>query len=327
MHSARNKATNAITHFISTSSMILALVLLGFMPIMNAQADIARVFVFGDSLSDAGNHYIENGETTKEPYPPIPSYPYAMGGHHFSNGKTWAENFAQALNDSKGAKASSAAPGENGNYAYGGARARTTGNESSPLESSNGQVGTFLADFGTAPSDALYVIQFGGNDLRDALSTLIFTQDIQAATAILNDAVASIAQTIVTLYSAGASQFLIANAPALEHAPVISGTAASLPASLLTGAFNAGLESALQTLEGANLPISLKRVDFAGFTNEVVTTPEAFGLTTVDHACLNVLLGGDMKCDNPEQYLFWDGIHPTKAGHDALAERALESIN
>ena len=29
---------------------------------------------------------------------------------------------------------------------------------------------------------------------------------------------------------------------------------------------------------------------------------------------------GNAKCNNPNDYLFWDGIHPTSAGHAILAE-------
>jgi phospholipase/lecithinase/hemolysin len=27
-------------------------------------------------------------------------------------------------------------------------------------------------------------------------------------------------------------------------------------------------------------------------------------------------------CRTPEDFLFWDGIHPTKAGHDIIAQEA-----
>ena len=69
-----------------------------------AQSDHDRVFIFGDSLSDSGNIYALTGETSKAPYLVVPSFPYAQGGHHFSNGRTWAERLAESLQTIKGVK-------------------------------------------------------------------------------------------------------------------------------------------------------------------------------------------------------------------------------
>jgi phospholipase/lecithinase/hemolysin len=32
-------------------------------------------------------------------------------------------------------------------------------------------------------------------------------------------------------------------------------------------------------------------------------------------------------CAHPEDFLFWDGIHPTRAGHRILAERAAAALD
>ena len=63
-----------------------------------ARADESRGFVFfGDSLTDPGNHYIAFGQVSRPPYQPVAIYPYASGGHHFSNGPTWAEDLTDEL--------------------------------------------------------------------------------------------------------------------------------------------------------------------------------------------------------------------------------------
>ena len=64
----------------------LCLLLLSGLPAA-AWADESTGFVFfGDSLTDPGNHYVAFGEVTVPPYQPVPIFPYALGGHHFSNG-------------------------------------------------------------------------------------------------------------------------------------------------------------------------------------------------------------------------------------------------
>ena len=97
-------------------------------------------------------------------------------------------------------------------------------------------------------------------------------------------------------------------------------------ASLLSSRFNTGLELMLKSVE-ANLDIEIVRLDVFGILNEVVAAPAAVGLTKVTEPCirLNVTIGA--ICRQPGQYLFWDGIHPTAAGHRIIAERANAALD
>src|SRR5256886_9561466 len=80
--------------------VLLALLSLPLVPPAFA-SDFAQIIFFGDSLSDPGNHFIAFGTTAHQPFVPIPDDSYAIGGHHFSNGATWAEQLAQALHRSE----------------------------------------------------------------------------------------------------------------------------------------------------------------------------------------------------------------------------------
>jgi phospholipase/lecithinase/hemolysin len=302
--------------------VVCAFLFPGFTGVAMAQPSGDRVFVFGDSLSDPGNIYALTGETAKAPYLPIPSAPYAIGGHHFSNGKTWAEKVAQGLNDHNGGKPAREKPGLYGNYAHGGARARTVNGATVP--SSVGQVDLFLGDLGNAPGNALYVLQFGGNDLRDAL--VAGMSDPAAVEPIMTAAIQELAFAVQKLYLAGARKFLVANAPNIEHAPVVRFSGAGPIAGYLTGVFNGNLEGTLQMLEIGLPGISIQRLDFAGFVNDVVATPSEFGIANAIAPCLTFLVETDAKCSDPDAHFFWDGLHPTGVGHKALAERALAVI-
>jgi len=82
-------------------------------------------------------------------------------------------------------------------------------------------VQAFLADSsGAAPSDALYVIEMGGNDIRDAI-VAYQTGGLPAAQGVLQQAIASIAGNIQLLYQADARDFLVWLPPDLGLTPAI----------------------------------------------------------------------------------------------------------
>jgi phospholipase/lecithinase/hemolysin len=178
--------------------------------------DIERIFFFGDSLSDSGNAYLESGKlTTQPPYTIdeiVPTYPYDIRGFQFSNGKTWARIFAKALETRDSGKASLKEPRRYTNYAYGGARARQFGDRPSAVE----QLAQYANDFpGSADEEDLYVIQFGGNDLRDVFAGEGTPEEIISA------ALQTKAFVIMQLYTKGARNFLVANVPDISFSPAV----------------------------------------------------------------------------------------------------------
>ena len=91
-------------------------------------------------------------------------------------------------------------------------------------------------------------------------------------------------------------------------------------ATMLTQAFNGGLDFAVAQLSA--LPgIGIVRLDAFGLLDNVVADPAVFGLTTVTTACLSPSTP-PFSCRRPDEFLFWDGIHPTAAGHAIVAQEA-----
>src|SRR6266446_3835296 len=86
--------------------------------------ELSRIVVFGDSLTDPGNAFVLTHQVFVPPYQLIPDFPYARGGHHFSNGKTWVEQLARGLDMADSTCPALAARGRCSNYAVGGALAR-----------------------------------------------------------------------------------------------------------------------------------------------------------------------------------------------------------
>lgn len=286
-----------------------------------AKGGFDKIYIFGDSLADPGNIYALTGQAAKAPYELIPDEPYAIGGHQFSNGKTWAQRFAQNMRLNKSGKAALDAPGKNGNYAFGGSRLRPL--DTARVPSGGDQVNLYLADHnGKANDDALYVIQFGGNDARDALEVL-GGGDFSAAKAIIASAVEAEIDMIKQLYDSGARHFLVVNVPNIGLTPAVklAGPDAVFFSSILVASFNEGLATALSYLR-MYPGLEIRSLDLFSILNSVVDSPADFGIGNAESACLMFYVKSGAKCSNPENYVFWDGIHPTAVIHKLIGDSA-----
>lgn len=303
------------------------------------RATYSGIVVFGTSLSDSGNAFALRGGTATPPdysLNPllIPNAPYARGGHHFSNGATWIEQFARSLGLAGSVRPAYASSSPNAtNYAVGAARAYDDPADVGNVNLAD-QVNQFLADAGgVAPSEALYVIEMGSNDVRDALSAYIQAvqsgmspqQAQQTAGAILARALQSIEAAIRTLYAAGAREFLVWTVPDVGLTPAIQslGPGVVQLATALTTSFNALLQQRLLALQSdpALTGISIQVLDAFALLHQISADPAQFGLTNTTDACITPN-EPPFFCQTPDEYLFWDGIHPTRATHALTAREA-----
>jgi len=315
---------NIIFSIIATLAMVASPVFAG--------SSYSEIFVFGDSLSDPGNVFVVTGEHSVRPFSAdnIPDAPYARGGHHFSNGKTWIEQLSADLK-LKGGTGPALRTSAFTNYAFGAARARMTG-----VMDLSSQVGLLLSDMqGNIPDDALYSVYVGGNDVRDATETFfdVFfnTGDPVAAQlaaeAVVGEAVQSIADNIMLLTSLGATHFLVPNVPDIGVTPAIQslGPQAIAVATGLSSGFNAALEATLFNLENG-LGVQITRLNVFKLISDAVADPNIAGLVNVTEPCITPLVRKGAFCNKPDDYLFWDGIHPTRAAHAYLAGAGLEAL-
>ncbi|MEM7467973.1 MAG: SGNH/GDSL hydrolase family protein [Pseudomonadota bacterium] len=300
---------------------------------LNANAAFSDVFVVGDSLSDNGNAKIAlETALMSSPFPfptnaappwdLIPSQPYSQADT-FSDGPVWVDQLAQNLT---GRPTTPSFLGGT-NYAFGGAR---TGNRANAFEPLGGldQLGLISLAHDALPDDALYVVWLGGNDLRDAARAA----DAGTASTIISDAINNIGTIIGGLASIGATDFLVPNTTDLGLTPEadLATTFGLAPyvqdASAISNQFNSALAATIASLE-STLPINITLLDTFAAVNAIVADPTGFGFTDVDNPCLEIGAGG--VCANPDQYLFWDGIHPTaeiQARTAALATAAVVPV-
>ena len=303
-------------HIRSFTSLAITLLLALFA--MPSQAGpFSHMVVFGDSLSDPGNAYVLTGELSHKPYGLIPDAAYAQGGLHFSNGSTWAEVLGTRLGVGHSVGPAMRAPATFTNYAVGGARARPVG----AMDLST-QVGLFLSHNGNiAPADALYVIFIGGNDVRDAIEPFVNPDYVgPPPDEILGTAIQSLAGNIQDLLDAGAHNILVMNAPNLGVVPAVAlqGPGAQFLGQMLSSNYNLFLENTLAALQ-ADPRLALLQFDVFTFLSQAVAAPAALGLVEASMPCITPGVIAGAVCTNPGDYLFWDGIHPTKAGHQLIA--------
>ena len=251
---------------------------------------INELYVFGDSLSDVGTVFRATGGM----YPPNPTY---FQGR-YSNGRVWVEYLSDRLHLSSR---------QTNNFAYGGA---TTGSEGNSLVPSLLiQVQSFTQAHQQINPNGLYVLWAGAND---------YLQGVGSATI----PVENVKKAIASLAGVGVKKILVANLPDLGKLPATRTSANSINLSALTQAHNQGLRRSLKLLSQQHSDLQIVTLDAFTLYRKAIATPATFGFTNVISPCLS----GSRACGNPDQFLFWDGIHPTTAAHRIIGDAAFSAV-
>ncbi|MCK6394319.1 SGNH/GDSL hydrolase family protein [Zoogloea sp.] len=280
-----------------------------------ASAAYSQLYVFGDSLSDVGNNAIAlplvlgpgvtpDTAISSNSFTPL----YAYSSDRYSNGPVWAEVFSQQLGT--GTLLPSLAGGTG--FAHGGAN--TGGVDDVPTL--RDQVNSFIARPGGAPSDALYVIAGGGNNVRDIALQVLGGADIATTIAAgaadyVNDVVTMLGQ----LQAEGARKFVVWNTPNLGLTPLglsLGPTGSGLLTNI-SSALGGALFNSLAGLDGVTL------FDVYGLLTNVAANPADYGLVNVSDACI-------AGACNVDTQLFWDGLHPTTAAHQIIANAVFSTV-
>ncbi|MFM7395112.1 MAG: SGNH/GDSL hydrolase family protein [Synechococcus sp.] len=300
-----------------------------------------KLFVFGDSLSDAGNSKaLSSGASGGTLILPPPSLGYVGG--RFSNGEVAAEYLWQLFNPGDTSFRASLAGGTN--FAIGGA---TSGQENylqawpqtpAALKPTYADLGNaWQLDEFTKPSlpsfdaeTSLFLVWYYPNDPFWNLATgaSVGGFDGSAPPTGLNEtAVYNIKGTIEKLASYGARNFLVPNTPDLGLIPEFNtnpGQSAFFTG--LSNDFNSKLDLALN-----GLALSRPELDIIAFQTddlfaEVRATPSAFGFTDVANRCQTTAGCGNGSATAQAAFLFWDGSHPTTAGHRFIGQRFYQAV-
>jgi phospholipase/lecithinase/hemolysin len=201
------------------------------------------------------------------------------------------------------------------NYAYGGAR---TDSSAFPPGMRN-QLLAYTGAGGTFRSTDLVSILGGANNIFQALPAAGASSNPTGAIApVVSAAAADMTFLVNSIAAAGAGTILVGNIPSLGNAPQFRGTVAAPLAEFAGTSFNSALLAGMMTTAAARPGTNIILFDIFKVGAALTANPGAFGLTNVTDACFN----GVTVCATPGTYLFWDGVHPTAAGHQLIARLA-----
>ena len=298
--------------------------------LVNAQAPVfTQVIVFGDSLSDDGNIAHRARDLVGFSYP---SSNFNYSDYRFTDDTntspaanlyvgTWHEQLEKTFLGLAVAKNSLDGGTD---YAFGGATTkdgtqdRTIINNPFPfgggdftitIDNMGKQINDYLASH-AADANALYILWGGGNDLFD---------DHSAQSVI--DTANRVGGLIVRLANAGARNFLVPNVPPLGAVPNSFGDptrvlALDYASAIYRDHLNSVIASTKSGLHGSGITIQVYPFDVWLDVIRVLGQPAHYNfVNTIDSA-------QGASGVNPDQYLFWDDIHPTTGGHFELANEA-----
>jgi len=285
--------------------------------VQTSNAAITNMVSFGDSLSDSGNVHAMLGNFVA---------PYAGLN---SNGPVWTGHLSEALG--LGTHTGSLTGGTA--WGYAGARAEeasflvapdvlAAGHPGIPNVPVQTQVNAYLAaNNGVADPNTLYTVWAGANDALYAAATPGGTVAIPLAA----NSVANIADQLM---DSGATSVLVMNLPNIGLTPRQNGDpAAAAGGNFISVQFNSALTAAIDAIaDGRNIVIH----DAYTWTGALVASGPSDGLNVTDQCFVapdaDTGSAGSL-CSDPENYMWWDEIHPTTAGHALLAADVLNTVN
>ncbi|MFL6528713.1 MAG: SGNH/GDSL hydrolase family protein [Chthoniobacterales bacterium] len=320
----------SIRNLIAAAAIVVASLTFSSRPVLAQQTPPAfsQIILFGDSLSDTGNvnHRIEDITGGQIGYP--------SGSYNYSNGRftnstdtdpparkyvgVWHEQMARLFLNLPAATNS-----EDGglNYAFGGATlengTQTRSIEGSPVTVTIDNIGKQIDDFlanHTFDPNALYILWGGGNDLRTDESATNVTATANR-----------VSVHITRLAQAGAKYILVPNVPAIGTIPQYIGNdehAQALDVASLSyrDQLKAVIDTTVANLAAQKINVTVYQFDEWRSNLQIYADPATYGF-------INVTNSAQGRSDfNPDQFVFWDDVHPTTAGHYYIAKAAYAAI-
>ena len=233
-------------------------------------------------------------------------------------------------------------PGASGgtDFAIGGSVTGPTGfntSGSAALTDLQSQIANFQHEVPTPTPNALYTVWSGSNDVLNLLGSSTFaSQSTTTSQMEVSQSAQNEVNAVISLVNIGAKTVLVGDVPNLGLIPEITaeGSAAEQTASAYAQFFNIMLQSDLQAAANETAGATVSVFDVYGLltnTTPGTVVPGANGGTITNTT--SPAYTGSFTSDNgtlaanADNYLYFDQLHPTQTGHQAIANLALADLS
>jgi phospholipase/lecithinase/hemolysin len=304
---------------------------------------IEKMITFGDSLSDVKNLSSLTGGYPQAPY-------YDPG--RFSNGLVWNEylqnrmglkiptlSYYQYITSSPTSKSQPIDISNVGwNFAVGGSK--TDGHLSGQIDPRVGLLGQIdsykglmAASGATVDSDTLYTVWSGNNDYLGLTPEEL--KDPALALQKIQKTVSNVLNSVRSLAEMGAANITIANLSNLGDTPLAGRLGEGVVNGLngVTAIHNALLAKGIKSLKSEYSETNFIELDINSLVADILENPEDHGLISEakTKSCTNIddvpnLPMNFEKCENPDDYVYWDNQHPVTKIHKLAANYAFKEV-
>ncbi|CAL1354194.1 unnamed protein product [Linum trigynum] len=179
-------------------------------------------------------------------------------------------------------------------------------------------------------SESVYTFVIGSNDI------FFYYKNLEKQTATPSQFVHQMALTLndqlKRLYEDGARRFVVAGVPSLGCTPKLrvlsSNSDCSEAHNAMASMYNQQLKSVLSDLKAVGLNATYEYLDTFAVLQRFVQNPASYGFVEVNAACCGL---GDLRaklpclpfamyCDNRNDHVFWDFVHPTEAAAEIIVD-------
>jgi phospholipase/lecithinase/hemolysin len=273
-----------------------------------------RLAVFGDSLSDNGNTFAVSG---------FPGIPYFDG--RYSNGPNWVDYF-HGIAEHFNVDISLPTP-----WLQDPTNSDDNATDFAVGGSTSGDLNVLNETFPTLPTFPKFpdqitayetLLRLKNENAADDLCVIWIGANDFAAGIKPPETVANIKGAIENLSMFGAKNFFVVTIPDLALTPQVkaAGGPTVLAATQFVVTTNVLLAVELPRFAFAH-QISIDLVDINAFIIPLVFSPGRFGFTNSSGEAynLNLPLSSSNPVPDPNDYVFWDGFHPTTNVHSLAA--------